>query len=141
MSDNLARKADGANRRAKSIAVIAGDVGEVVSRRAASISPDGNYYQSVSIPNDPLINPGTKLTLAPCWSIVELQAALAAVGDGVATKLEVTGTSLVADASSASGTGVAVDGASGLADFEVAGRSSSGEAEDGGDDGEVLHIE
>lgn len=105
-------------------------------------------------------------TLAASVLVVELQAGLAAVGDGIAASVEVTGTSLVAcsermlerdavegdfilgigvqltDGASAAAAGIAVDGSDGrgLADLEAVGGSGSSKAESGDDESECVHF-
>lgn len=112
----LAVNRDTLNRRPKRIAVEARDVSELRRVVAQTIPPDGNYpyppplatnYQAPSSlsTNERKIS----LTLAVGVLVVELQAGLATVGDGVASGVKVTRASDVADGAGAARARVAVD--------------------------------
>jgi len=82
------------------------------------------------------------LTLAARVGVVEPQACLASVGDGIATSVKITRASLVANGSPAASTSITVDGGncSNLARREIGGRGGGGQAEGGDNDGESVHL-
>lgn len=81
------------------------------------------------------------LTLAASVLVVELQASLALIGDGIAASMEISRASDIADGTGATASSVAVSRSDSgcLADFEVTGRGGGDEAESGHHKGKGVH--